>query len=663
MLSSAGGAGYIECPPRLQARFHAAKQPDSMIRIDNLIYRIEGRLLLEGASATIPDGHKVGLVGRNGTGKTTLIRLIDGTIAPESGSVEVPRGARIGGVAQEAPDGDIAVIDCVLAADRERAELMERERHATDAHEISEIHLRLADIEAHAAPARAATILHGLGFPSEQHGLPVGSFSGGWRMRIALAAVLLSQPDVLLLDEPTNYLDLEGTLWLESYIRRYPYTVIMVSHDRDLLNTVAGSILHLDQGKLTLYTGGYDDFENTLREKLMLQMKMRKKQEAQRAHMQSFVDRFRYKAKKARMAQSRLKAIARLKPIPAVLENRVVPFIFPAPKKMLSPPLIHMQGVAVGYAPDKPVLRNLDLRLDPDDRIGLLGANGNGKSTFAKLISERLAPQAGTVTRAPKLQVGYFAQHQLDELDATRTAYDYARDLLPQAGEAERRARLGQFGFGIEKSNTRVDNLSGGEKARLLFALAAFHGPHIMILDEPTNHLDVDSREALVMALNDYVGAVILISHDRHLIETSADELWLCDGGTVSRFDGDLEDYKAMVLGTRRDSVPEKPEKVPEAETAAPSPQERRKQAAELREQLKPLKKSIQQCEAKMLKIRDKMAEIDARLADTGLYERFPDSAQALARDRGKLQRELAGLEEEWLQASEEYDTHAAALG
>jgi ATP-binding cassette subfamily F protein 3 len=633
-----------------------------MIRIDNLIYRIEGRLLLDGASAMVPDGHKVGMVGRNGTGKTTLLRLIDGEITPESGSISTSRGARIGGVEQEAPGGDIRVLDCVLAADRERTELLDRAESATDPHEISEIQLRLTDIRAHSAPARAASILHGLGFSSAEHDQPVSEFSGGWRMRIALASVLLSEPDILLLDEPTNYLDLEGTIWLENYIRRYPHTVIMVSHDRDLLNNVAGSIMHLDNGKLTLYVGGYDDFENTLREQQALQSKMRKKQEAHRAHMQAFVDRFRYKAKKARMAQSRLKAIARLQPIPASIEGRVAPFIFPAPAKTLSPPLINLERVSVGYAPGKPVLRNLDLRLDPDDRIGLLGANGNGKSTFAKLIAERLTAQSGTVTRAKKMQVGYFAQHQLDELDATRTAYSYVRELLPDAKDSERRARLGQFGFGVEKADTRIENLSGGEKARMLFALAAFHGPHIMILDEPTNHLDVDSRQALVQSLNDYEGAVILISHDRHLIETSADRLWLCDGGTVKPFEGDLDEYKALVLSGRKGGG-STTNSLDDAIVTTPglSKQQRRKQAAAARERLKPLKKVIQDCEGKLLSTRNKISEIDDKLGDTSLYDADPEGAQNLTLERGKLKRVLEGLEEQWLAANEDYERHAAS--
>ncbi len=633
-----------------------------MIQIDNLTYRIEGRLLFDGASASVPSNHKVGLVGRNGTGKTTLLRLLTGEIQPETGSVSIPRNARMGGVEQEAPGGDIAVVDCVLAGDRERTQLLARQEAATDAHEIAEIQMRLVDIDAHSAPARAAAILHGLGFESGEHTRPVAEFSGGWRMRIALASVLLSQPDILLLDEPTNYLDLEGTIWLENYIRRYPYTVVMVSHDRDLLNRVAGSILHLEHLKLTLYAGGYDRFERTRREKLELQTKMRTKQEAHRKHMQSFVDRFRYKAKKARMAQSRIKAIERMEPIAAVLEEAVTPFNFPEPEKALAPPLITLDNVSVGYEPGVPVLSGLDLRIDPDDRIGLLGVNGNGKSTFAKLISKRLQTMSGTMTRSSKIVVGYFAQHQLDELDASRTPYDYARDLMPDARDSQRRARLGQFGFGVEKADTKIDNLSGGEKARLLFALAVFHKPHILILDEPTNHLDVDSRQALVQALMEYEGAVILISHDRHLIETSADRLWIAARGTVRAYDGDLNDYRKYVLSGAKDAALEGvAPQGGEIESPRGSAQERRRQAAQRRERLKPLKKKIAEFEREIASAQKQIAALDVELADADLYERDPQGAKDAVRRHGDMKRTLEALEAQWLEATESYETQSIA--
>ncbi|MGE3832614.1 MAG: ABC-F family ATP-binding cassette domain-containing protein, partial [Parvibaculaceae bacterium] len=460
-----------------------------MLHINGLTYRIAGRLLLEDASVAIPEGHKVGLVGRNGTGKTTLLGLILGDLHSEAGSIGLPRNARIGTVAQEAPGGPETLLDIVLAADTERHTLLEEAEHAQDPHRIAEIQTRLADIDAHSAPARAATILSGLGFSEEVQNGPCSALSGGWRMRVALAAALFASPDVLLLDEPTNYLDLEGTIWLKTFIRNYPHTILMVSHDRDLLNEAVGGILHLERGKLTFYQGNYDSFERQRREKQALTVKLKKKQDEQRKHMEAFVERFRYKASKARQAQSRLKALAKLEPIADVVEDRVAPFHFINPKRALAPPLVKWDGVAVGYAEDKPVLKGITLRLDPDDRIALLGSNGNGKSTFAKLLCGKLKPQAGEMVHHGKMTVGYFAQHQLDELSPERTPYDYFCDLLPEATQAQRRARLGSYGFGAQLADSPCRTLSGGEKARLLFALASFHAPHILILDEPTNHL------------------------------------------------------------------------------------------------------------------------------------------------------------------------------
>lgn len=633
-----------------------------MITIQGLTYRIEGRLLLDSASATVQSGHKVGMVGRNGSGKTTLLGLITGDLQSEAGRIDVPRNARIGSVAQEAPGDDRSILDTVLAADEERAELLAKAEGPQSADEIAATQLRLADIGAHTAPARAATILHGLGFPSPTHDRPCKEFSGGWRMRVALAATLLSEPDILLLDEPTNYLDLEGTVWLENYIRRYPYTVLMVSHDRDLLNGSVGSILHLDQAKLTLYSGGYDRFERTRREQQALQLKMKKKQDDARRHIQSYVDRFRYKATKARQAQSRIKALERMQPIASVVEQTVFPFLFPAPAKALAPPLITLDEVSTGYESGKTILRDLNLRLDPDDRIALLGANGNGKSTFAKLIADRLAPTGGTLRRSHRLQVGYFAQHQLDELDGKLTPYDYGRQLMPDATEAQRRAKIGQFGFSIDKADTAIEKLSGGEKARMLFALAGFHAPHVLILDEPTNHLDVDSREALIHALNDYEGAVILISHDRHLVETSAERLWLVDQGTVAPYDGDLDEYRKLVLKKRKPEAEQKPEP---ASSQQPQPalskQERRQKAARERERLNELKKRVTSCEKQISAAEAKIAEIDTALGDPSLYERAPEDAQALARERGEWKKSLEGFEEDWLAASQAYEESKAA--
>ena len=627
-----------------------------MLHINELGYRIEGRPILEDASVGIPTGHKVGLVGRNGTGKTTLLRLIAGEIAPDLGSITMPKGARIGYVAQEAPGGDDTLVAWVLSTDRERARLLAEAETATDPHRIGDIHVRLADIEAHSAPARAAQILAGLGFDDAAQNRPCRDFSGGWRMRVALASVLFLEPELLLLDEPTNYLDLEGTMWLESYLKSYPHTVLMVSHDRDLLNRCVDAILHLDRGRLTLYAGGYDDFENARRARFDLDLKLKKKQDEQRRHLEAFITRFKAKASKASQAQSRVKALAKMQPIAAQVEDAVTPFILTNPAKPLASPLIRLEGASAGYAPGAPVLCDLDLRIDQDDRIALLGQNGNGKSTFAKLISGRLAPLGGKVFGLGKMEVGYFAQHQLDDLSAGKTPYDYIVQLLPDATEAQKRARLGSYGFSFDKADTKCENLSGGEKARLLFMLTAFRGPHLLILDEPTNHLDVDSREALVHALNDYEGAVILISHDRHLIEACADRLWIVRGGTVKSYDGDLDSYRDLLLSER--SAGRSRNRVAGSDEAAgPSRADQRRQAAERRTELAPLKKRVQTAERTMEKLVAEIARHDAALADTALYARDPAKAQKLAADRGQLAKQLAAAEEDWLAASEEYET------
>ena len=519
-----------------------------MLTISDLSLRIAGRLLIDHAQLTLPAGTKAGLVGRNGTGKTTLFRAITGELSPETGSVTMPKGTRIGQVAQEAPGTDEPLIDIVLKADTERAALMAEAETAGDPHRIAEIQTRLADIDAHSAEARAATILAGLGFDQEAQQRPASSFSGGWRMRVALASVLFAEPDLLLLDEPTNYLDLEGALWLENYLMRYPHTVLLISHDRDLLNRAVGCIVHLEEMKLTLWRGGYDQFERQYAERAELQEKARVKQEAHRKHMQSFVDRFRAKASKARQAQSRIKALEKMAPIAGAVNHTVKPFNFAEPTKTAASPIFALDGVSVGYAPGKPVLSRLSLRIDADDRIALLGANGNGKSTFAKLLAARLKAEGGTMTVAPGLKVAIFAQHQLDDLRPDENAYQHVRRLMPEAPESKVRARVAQFGLTTEKMNTPAKDLSGGEKARLLMGLATFEGPNLLILDEPTNHLDIDSRRALIDALNDFPGAVMLISHDRHLIEATADRLWLVRDGTVASYDGDMDDYSQAYL-------------------------------------------------------------------------------------------------------------------
>ena len=619
-----------------------------MIRINAITYRIEGRPLFEQASASIPTGHKVGLVGRNGTGKSTLFRLMTGETEIDDGEIIVPKNWRIGGVAQEVPGGPVSLLDTVLEADTERAALLAESESATDPMRIAEIETRLVDIGAHRAPARAAEILAGLGFDAAAQLRPCSEFSGGWRMRVALAAVLFSKPDLLLLDEPTNYLDLEGSLWLENYLRRFPGTMILISHDRDLLNTAVNSILHLEDKKLTFYTGAYDTFERTRSERLAVQEAARVKQDLQRKHMQSFVDRFRYKASKARQAQSRLKAIAKLQPIAEMSSERVAPFRLGEPEE-LSPPLLALDHVSAGYD-TRVVLDHMDLRIDPDDRIALLGANGNGKSTFAKLISSRLQAMGGTITKSRKLRIGYFAQHQLDEMDPRQTPVQFLMKLMPKLNEREARTRLGAAGFPDFKVLTAIGDLSGGERARLLIMIAALEAPHLLILDEPTNHLDIDSREALVLALNDYPGAVLLVSHDPHLIETCADRLWLVANGRVTPFEGDMDDYRKLLLDERRPA---------DAKTKAPkiNKAEERKAAADRRAAVTPLKRASDDAEKRVAKLQGDVAKLDAVLNAPDFYAKDPADVTKVTKQRGEALRQLEVAEAAWLEALERYET------
>ncbi|MEI8145878.1 MAG: ABC-F family ATP-binding cassette domain-containing protein [Alphaproteobacteria bacterium] len=610
-----------------------------MLRIEDLTVRIAGRTLLENASATVPTGARVGLVGRNGTGKTTLFRVISGEFAADTGSIHLPPRARIGRVEQEAPAGPTALIDIVLAADTERASLMAEAEHASDPHRIAEIQTRLVDIGAHSAPARAASILSGLGFDSSAQARPASDFSGGWRMRVALAALLFAEPDILMLDEPTNYLDLEGTLWLQDYLARYPHTLVVISHDRDLLDASVEHILHLDRTKLTLYRGGYSAFERTRREQLALLEKSQKKQQEKRAALQSFVDRFRAKATKARQAQSRLKMLEKMDPIDAIIETDVAPIVIPDPVRKASPPIVTLEGVSVGYAPGKPILSRLDLRIDDDDRIGLLGSNGNGKSTFLKLICDRLAPLGGRMVRADKLKIAYFAQHQLDELRPAETVYAHLRRVYPQEPEAKVRGACARAGFSGPRADTVVGQLSGGEKTRLLLALATLEGPNLLILDEPTNHLDIDSRSALVEALNGYSGAVIIVSHDRHLLEATVDRLWLVGDGRVLPYDGDLDDYRAKVLQTPKPADKSAPKLKESVAGPAPVP-------------VKQLTKRVSEIEARMAKIAGDIERIDRILGQPGYFEKYPENAAQASKTRAALEAELVLTEEAWLEAS-----------
>jgi ATP-binding cassette subfamily F protein 3 len=620
-----------------------------MLSINDISVRLAGRLLIDHGSVQIAPGARVGLVGRNGTGKSTLFKAIRGELAIESGTIAIPPRWRVGSLAQEAPDGPESLIEVVLKADLERDALLREAEIVHDPHRIAEIQTRLVDIDAHSAPARAASILSGLGFSAADQLRACAEFSGGWRMRVALAATLFAAPELLLLDEPTNYLDLEGTLWLEDHLANYPRTVIVVSHDRDLLETSVDQILHLDRGKLTLYRGSYSSFEEQRATREMLDAKHAKRQEAERKRLQDFVDRFKAKASKARQAQSRVKMLERMKPVTALVTQDVHEISFPPPDKMLSPPIIAVDNVVVGYDPKEPVLRRVTLRIDSDDRIALLGANGNGKSTLVKLLAGRLAAFSGSITRADKLSIAYFAQHQLDELNEDASAYDHVRKLMGDAPESKIRGRAGAIGFSGKAADTQVKSLSGGEKARLLLGLATFFGPNMIILDEPTNHLDIDSRAALAEAINAFSGAVIMVSHDRYLIEACADRLWVVADHAVTSFDGDLDDYRRMVLSTRsgRADPPERSNGKPDLA---------RKPENVKGETRSSLKQKISAAEAEIARISDIIAKIDTALALPDLFVRDPKQATQLSKARTNAATALQRAEEEWLAASAQFE-------
>ncbi|SEM76842.1 ATP-binding cassette, subfamily F, member 3 [Gemmobacter aquatilis] len=612
-----------------------------MLRITDITYSVEGRPLFEGASATIPTGHKVGLVGRNGAGKTTLFRLIKGELALEGGEISIPARARIGGVAQEVPSSSTSLLDTVLQADTERSALLAESETATDPHRIAEIQTRLADIDAWSAEGRAAAILRGLGFDAEAQLRPCSDFSGGWRMRVALAGVLFAQPDYLLLDEPTNYLDLEGALWLESYLQKYPHTVLIISHDRGLLNRAVQGILHLDARKLTYWNGPYDQFARQMAERRAVLTAEAKKQDARRAHLQSFVDRFKAKASKAVQAQSRVKMLEKMTPITAPEEARKQVFTFPAPEE-LSPPIINIEGANVGYG-GPPVLKRLSLRIDQDDRIALLGRNGEGKSTLSKLLAGKLEASGGQVTRHSKLRIGYFAQHQVDELHIDETPLQHIQRLRPTEGQPRLRARLAGFGLMADQAETVVGRLSGGQKARLSLLLATIDAPHLLILDEPTNHLDIESREALVEALTEYSGAVVLVSHDMHLLGLVADRLWLVKGGAVTPYEKDLETYRAELLAGE-DPVKE-----------VAKPVEKPKKPS--RDEILALRGEVRKCEDRLGKLNEMRDKLAAKLADPALYEDSrKGELETWNKKYGELMDGLDRAEAMWLAAQEKLE-------
>ncbi len=623
-----------------------------MLNLTDITVRLGGRTILDGATAKLPPKSRVGLIGRNGAGKTTLVRVIAGMLEPDTGSVDMPRGSRLGYIAQEAPAGAATPFETVLAADTERAALMHEAETSHDPDRLGEIHERLNAIDAHTAPSRAARILVGLGFDEEAQHRPLDSFSGGWRMRVALASLLFSQPDLLLLDEPSNHLDLEAVLWLEDFLQSYPATIVLVSHERDFLNNVVDHILHLERGKTWLYPGGYDAFERQRAERQAQAASARAKQQAEREKLQDYIARNSARASTAKQAQSRAKALARMQPIAEIVDDPSLSFDFPNPEE-LRPPLITLDMAAVGYG-ETAILKRLNLRLDPDDRIALLGRNGNGKTTLARLLAAQLAPMEGAMTATGRMKVGYFTQYQVEELDTGDTPLQHMTRTMKSATPGAVRAQLGRFGFSGDKATTQVGKLSGGERARLALALITRDAPHLLILDEPTNHLDVDAREALVQALNAYSGAVVIVSHDRHMIEMSADRLVLVDGGTAREFDGSLDDYIAFVLAKEPASEG--------ASDAKVSRKDARRAAAEAREQSQHLRKAAKAAESELTKLTEQRSAIDRAMFDPS--SAAPDLAKLTMTDlmkrRADVESKIEAAEAAWMEASEKLEQVAA---
>ncbi len=623
-----------------------------MLNLTDITVRLGGRTIIDGATAKLPPRSRVGLIGRNGAGKTTLVRVIAGMLEPDNGSADMPRGARLGYLAQEAPTGDASPFETVLAADTERAALLAESETSHDPDRLGEVHDRLMAIDAYTAPSRAAQILVGLGFDEEAQHRPLDSFSGGWKMRVALASLLFSQPDLLLLDEPSNHLDLEAVLWLEDFLKSYPATILLVSHERDFLNNVVDHILHLDRGKLWLYPGGYDAFERQRAERQAQLASARQKQQAEREKLQDYIARNSARASTAKQAQSRQKALARMQPIAELLDDPTLHFDFPDPNE-LRPPLITLDFASVGYG-DTPILSRLNLRLDPDDRIALLGRNGNGKTTLARLLAAQLAPMEGAMTASGKMRVGYFTQYQVEELDRDETPLQHMTILMKGASQSAVRAQLGRFGFQGDKAITKVGKLSGGERARLALALITRDAPHMLILDEPTNHLDVDAREALIQALNAYSGAVVIVSHDRHMLEMTADRLVLVDSGTAREFDGSLDDYITFVLSKDASDTAKEVSKL--------NKKDARRAAAEAREKGQGLRKAAKAAEAELARLNEAKSAVDRAMFDPS--SAAPEFARLTMTDLMKRRAELEGkieaAEVTWMEASEALEALAA---
>jgi ATP-binding cassette subfamily F protein 3 len=622
-----------------------------MLGISNLTYKIGARTILDNVSLTVMDGWRVGVVGPNGAGKSTLFKLVSGDLTPDGGVVSIGGNKRMAMVRQDIPETDTPLVDLVLSSHEEMAALWHAAETETDGNKIADIYQRLSDLDAYSAPGRAAMLLKGLGFKEHQLKEPFSSFSGGWRMRVALASVLFLQPEILLLDEPTNHLDIEAIMWLEGYLASYPHTLLVISHDRDLLNKCTDHIVHVDKQTLTLYGGNYDDFERERTLRLGLQQKMFEKQQAQRAHMQAFVDRFKAQASKARQAQSRVKALERMDLVDAVIADRSVRFNFPNPDK-IGTPMITIDHADVGYTPGQPVLKRANGSVANDDRIALLGANGNGKSTLMKLIAGKLDVMGGEFFRISRLKIGYFSQHQTDELDLTATPFEAMRKLMaeynPDVREHVVRAKLGAFGFSKDLSDNKIATLSGGEKARLLFAFMSFDAPHLLLLDEPTNHLDIEAREALVRALNEYEGAVIMVSHDPAMVERVADRLWLVKDGAVVNFEGDLDDYRKMTLDNAR--AERRAEKSKKSDAAAPPAEEKAPEKAEKKGNPVVLKKRAEDAEKQIARLNAQKEKIEAEMADPAFF-RDSSKAMEVQNNYRKILKEIETQEAVWLES------------
>jgi len=627
----------------MAARADRCYRAAHMLNFSNVTIRLGGRTILDRASAALPPKSRVGLIGRNGAGKSTLMKAMIGSIEPDDGDIDMPRNTRIGYIAQEAPSGTTTPIEAVLAADTERAALLIESETCEDPDRLGDVYERLMAIDAYTAEARASTILVGLGFDEEMQHRPLDSYSGGWKMRVALASLLFSEPDLLLLDEPSNHLDLEATLWLENFLKDYPAMMVVISHERDLLNNVVDNILHLEGGKTTLYTGGYDSFERQRAERAAQLAAAKASQDAQRAKLQDYIARNSARASTAKQAQSRQKMLQKMQPIASMAEDPTLSFDFPSPEE-LKPPLVTLDMASVGYTPGKPILQRINMRLDPDDRVALLGRNGNGKTTLARLLAAQLAPMDGEMFATGKMRVGYFTQYQVEELDGDDTPIEHMTRLMKGMTPGAVRAQLGRFGFSGAKATTKVGKLSGGERARLALALITREAPHMLILDEPTNHLDVDAREALVQALNAYEGAVVVVSHDRHMIELTADRLVLVDNGTATEYTGSLEDYTDMILGKNQPR-----------ESGAKAAKKDKKAAAADRDRLAMLKKTVKGLEERIVSLTARRGEIDRAMFDP--KSASPADAKRTNGDlmklRADVQRDLDAVEAEWLEANE----------